>query len=130
VAEAPPPGPCTPPREPGKTRSITPLPPTPPAPEPEPERPTRAPRTFFLQRPSKVIRTHRQQAKAVFRFGSNESEVSFVCRVDGGFFRPCPARLVRRYPAGRHVIKVAARNAAGKGDKSPASYSFKVKRVR
>jgi hypothetical protein len=28
------------------------------------------------------------------------------------------------------VIKVAARDPAGNGDKTPASYSFKVKRVR
>lgn len=89
-----------------------------------------APRTFFLQRPNKVIHTHHREAKAVFRFGSNESEASFVCRVDGGFFRPCPTRLVRRFTLGWHVLKVAARDPAGTGDKTPASYSFKVKRVR
>jgi hypothetical protein len=114
----------------------TPVPPTPtvtPPPVVEEEEETKHmpnPRTFFLQRPSKVIRTRHQQAKAVFRFGSNESEASFVCRVDGSFFRPCPARLARRFPLGWHVIKVAARDAAGNGDKTPASYSFKVKRVR
>ena len=114
----------------------TPVPPsppvvTPPAAEEEKETArTPTPRTFFLQRPSKVIRTRHHEAKAVFRFGSNESEASFVCRVDGGFFRPCSARLARRFTLGWHVIKVAARNAAGNGDKTPASYSFKVKRVR
>lgn len=131
VAEPPPPGPCTPPREPRKQSSgITPLPPTSPTPPEEPPKREPKPRTFFLQRPSKVIRTHHHQAKAVFRFGSNESEASFVCRVDGGFFRPCPARLARQFTLGWHVIKVAARSAAGNGDKTPASYSFKVKRVR
>ncbi len=88
------------------------------------------PKTFFLQRPSKVIRTHHHQAKAVFRFGSNESDASFVCRVDGSFFRPCPVRLARQFTLGWHVVKVAARDPAGNGDKTPASYSFKVKRVR
>lgn len=113
-----------------------PVPPTPPVVTPpavEEEKETArapTPRTFFLQRPNKVIRTHRREAKAVFRFGSNESEASFVCRVDGSFFRPCPERLARRFTLGWHVIKVAARDAAGKGDKTPASYSFKVKRVR
>jgi subtilisin family serine protease len=132
VAEPPPPGPCTPAREPRKESSgVTPLPPTSPSPPTE-EPPKRAPnpKTFFLQRPSKIIRTHHDQAKAVFRFGSNESEASFVCRVDGSFFRPCPARLARRFTLGWHVLKVAARNAAGNGDRTPASYSFKVKRVR
>jgi subtilase family protein len=87
-------------------------------------------KTFFLQRPSKIIRTRHEEARAVFRFGSNESDASFVCRVDGSFFRPCPARLSRRFKLGWHVLKVAARDPAGNGDKTPASYSFKVKRVR
>ncbi len=89
-----------------------------------------APRTFFLQRPSKVIRTRHRREKAVFRFGSNERDASFVCRIDGSFFRPCRARLARRFTLGRHVVKVAARDSAGNGDKSPAVYRFKVKRVR
>ncbi len=131
-AEPPLAGPCKANREPGKgSTGITPLPPVSPTPpEEETAKPEPKPRTFFLQRPSKVIRTHHRQAKAVFRFGSNESEASFVCRVDGSFFRPCPARLARQFTLGWHVVKVAARDAAGNGDKTPASYSFKVKRVR
>jgi subtilisin family serine protease len=112
----------------------TPVPPTPTALTPpvveEEAKHVPNPRTFFVQRPSKIIRTHHQQAKAVFRFGSNESDASFVCRVDGSFFRPCPARMARRFTLGWHVVKVAARDAAGKGDRTPASYSFKVRRVR
>lgn len=120
-SEVPPPTPVPP------TTTVTPPPPV--VEEKETKR-VPNPRTFFLQRPSKIIRTHHHQAKAVFRFGSNESEASFVCRVDGSFFRPCPARLARQFTLGWHVVKVAARDAAGKGDKTPASYSFKVKRVR
>ena len=63
----------------------------------------RRPRTFFRQRPSKVIRTHGQSARVVFRFGSNEAGVSYACRIDGGFFRPCPERLTRRFSVGSHV---------------------------
>jgi hypothetical protein len=109
----------------GPTTPITP-------PQEEAEEPIRValPRTFFLQRPEKIIRTHNRQAKVVFLFGSNEADASFVCRIDGSFFRPCPARLARRFPIGWHIVRVAARNAAGDGDKSPASYRFKVKRVR
>ncbi len=120
-SEVPPPTPVPP------TTTVTP---PPPVVEEEETKRVPNPRTFFLQRPSKVIRTHHHQAKAVFRFGSNESDVSFVCRVDGSFFRPCPARLARQFTLGWHVIKVAARDPAGNGDKTPASYSFKVKRVR
>jgi hypothetical protein len=113
------------PTEPTTTTTVSP-----PVAEEEEAKRAPNPRTFFLQRPSKVIRTRHREAKAVFRFGSNESDVSFVCRVDGSFFRPCQARLARRFTLGWHVIKVAARDPAGNGDKTPASYSFKVKRVR
>ncbi len=98
-------------------------------PQPEPTEAV-APRTRFLQRPERIIRTPHRRAKAVFLFGSNEADVSFVCRIDGGLFRPCPERLVRRFPLGWHLVEVAARNADGIGDRSPARYRFKVKRVR
>lgn len=109
----------------------SPTTPTPPAQPPvEESKPTPAPRTFFLQRPAKVIRTQTRGARAVFLFGSNQADVSFVCRIDGAPFRPCRERLARRFRLGWHLIKVAARDAAGNGDKTPASYRFKVKRVR
>lgn len=130
VAEPPPPGPCLPPRKPKRAPSSTEIQPVTPPPAEGSRQAVKRPRTFFLQRPSKVIRTRHHEAKAIFRFGSNESEASFVCRVDGGFFRPCPARMARRFTLGWHVVKVAARDAAGNGDKTPASYTFKVKRVR
>jgi hypothetical protein len=131
VAEPPAPGPCLPPREPAggtQSHSIETLPtPTPPI-----EPPVRAsrPRTFFLQRPAKVVRTVSRRAKVVFLFGSDQPGVSFACRIDGGLFRRCSPRLVRRFPLGWHTVKVAALDAAGIGDKTPASYRFKVKRVR
>ncbi|HEU4735735.1 MAG TPA: S8 family serine peptidase [Solirubrobacterales bacterium] len=110
------------------SRTVTPQPPVVNPPPPEP--PKLAPRTFFLQRPGKLIRTSQRRAKAVFRFGSNQPDVSFVCRIDGGLFRPCSARLVRRFGPGWHTIKVAARDRAGNGDLSPASYRFKVTAAR
>jgi hypothetical protein len=105
---------------------------SPPTPQPDTEepKPVLPPRTFFLQRPAKIIRTQARGARAVFLFGSNEAGVSFVCRIDGGLFRPCRERLARRFPLGWHTIRVAARDAAGNGDKTPARYRFKVKRVR
>jgi hypothetical protein len=110
------------------SRSVT----TPPAivnpPPPEPQK--SAPRTFFLQRPAKVVRTSHRRAKVVFLFGSNEAEVSFVCRVDGGLFRSCPTRLVRQFPLGRHTVSVAARSSSGDGDQTPANYRFEVKKAR
>ncbi len=90
----------------------------------------RLPRTFFRQRPHHLIHTHHHRARVVFRFGSNEHHVSFVCRIDNGLFRPCPARLVRRLPVGWHSLRVAARNAEGLGDRTPAIYRFRIKHVR
>jgi subtilase family protein len=90
----------------------------------------RAPRTFFRKRPPKTIRTRRRKAKAVFRLGSNEKDVTFICRVDGGLPRFCKPRFVRRYRIGPHVVRVKARDAAGNVDRSPAVHRFKVKRRR
>jgi hypothetical protein len=104
---------------PGTQTPTTKPPPSPPA-----------PRTFFLQRPLKVVRTVHRRARAVFRFGSNEAGVSFVCRIDGGLFRHCPARLVRRFPLGWHTLEVSAVSPSGGGDRTPARYRFKVKEVR
>jgi hypothetical protein len=109
---------------------------TPPAPpvtqgsEPEPVKPSsHAPRTFIRSHPPKLIRTHARTVAVVFRFGSNESGVTFACRIDGGLFRPCHERLVRRFGTGPHTLRVVALNASGKGDRTPATYRFRVKRI-
>jgi Subtilase family len=87
------------------------------------------PRTFFLRHPGKLIRTRRRKAKAVFRFGSNERGVTFICRVDGGPSRVCRERFVRRFGIGKHSLKVAARDAAGNVDPTPAVFRFRVERI-
>lgn len=76
-----------------------------------------------------MIRTRARRAKAVFRFGSNEAGVTFVCRIDGGLFRPCRARIARRLKPGRHTVRVVARAADGRADQTPAVYRFRVKRI-
>jgi subtilisin family serine protease len=86
------------------------------------------PSTFFRRHPRRLIRTPERRATAVFRFGSDEADVTFFCRVDGGFLRVCPERFVRRYAEGPHVVRVMARNAAGGIDSTPAVFRFKVKR--
>lgn len=116
-----------------------PAPPTPPAPETQPpvnpppvEEPPRIvpPRTFFRLRPAKLIRTRQSGARVSFRFGSNEDDVTFACRIDGGVFRPCPESMARRFGIGWHSVQVAAVDATGVGDSTPAFYRFRVKRVR
>lgn len=122
-SETPPP----PPIDPGG--STTPNPPPPPfEPPPEPED-RAAPSTFLKQRAAKVIRTKGNSARALFVFGSNDPKAEFRCRVDRGRFRPCPARFVRSFPIGPHVVRVKARDAVGNTDSTPAVYRFQVKRI-
>jgi hypothetical protein len=97
---------------------------------PEPNEPSlTAPRTFIRSHPSKLIRTHARTVAVVFHFGSNESGVTFACRIDGGLFRACPQRLVRRFGTGPHSLRVVALDASGNGDRTPAVYHFRVKRI-
>lgn len=88
------------------------------------------PGTFFRQLPAKVLRTSGHTVEAVIRFGSDESDVTFLCKVDRGRFHRCSARFVRRYSLGRHVVRVKARNSDGATDSTPATYRFRVKHVR
>ncbi len=90
---------------------------------------TKPPRTFLRRHPRKLIRTRQSKAKAAFRFGSNERGVTFVCRVDGGRSRVCRERFVRRFGIGKHTLRVAARDAAGNVDRTPAVFRFRVERI-
>jgi hypothetical protein len=76
-----------------------------------------------------LIRTRRRSARAVFRFGSNQRGVTFLCKVDRTRFHRCPARFARRYPLGRHVLRVKARSADGQIDRTPAVFRFRVRRA-
>lgn len=97
----------------------------------EPNKPNLAlPRTFFRQRPARFIRTHQRTVRVAFQFGSNEAGVTFACRIDGGLFRLCPEHLARRFGAGRHTVRVVARDATGNGDRTPAVTHFRIKRIR
>lgn len=63
-----------------------------------------------------------------FGYTSTSSPATFVCRVDGDAV-PCgPAGLARRFKAGTHVFSVAAVNAAGIADATPATRTFTVPR--
>ena len=87
------------------------------------------PGTFIRKHPQSLVRTHRRNAQLVFRFASDQSGVTFLCKIDGAAFRVCPAKLVRRFALGRHVLRVKARNAAGRTDATPAVFRFKVERI-
>jgi len=103
--------------------------PPPPPPNTSTTEPPPLPKTFFRQKPSHLVRTRARTARVVFRFGSDQTGVSFACRIDAGLFRPCGERLVHRFGIGAHVLRVFARGADELGDETPAVYRFRVKRI-
>lgn len=102
-------------------------PPTPTPPSPVPAGDQTPPRTFFRLRPPKTLLTPGSTARAVFRFGSNEADVSFLCKFDRKAFRGCRSRIIWRPGLGPHVLRVKARDAAGNTDGTPAVSRFQVK---
>jgi subtilisin family serine protease len=87
------------------------------------------PQTFFRRKPPSMLRTEAPTAQVVFRFGSNEADAIFLCRLDGQPVRECHRRVVRRLAPGPHVMRVKARDSEGRTDPTPAVYRFRVERV-
>ncbi|MGN6275246.1 MAG: S8 family serine peptidase [Solirubrobacterales bacterium] len=105
-------------------------PPTPtPTPQPTPTPTPTAPSTSILKHPSKVVKTHGKTARLVFRFGSDQAGVSFLCKIDKAAFRACGSRLTHRFGVGSHVVKVRAVSSAGLADATPAVFRFRVEHV-
>lgn len=88
-----------------------------------------SPQTFLRRHPAKVVRSARHTAKAVFGFGSDEADVAFLCKVDRAPFRSCRRTTVLRLEAGRHVLRVKARDTEGNTDPTPAVFRFRVERI-
>jgi Subtilase family len=106
-------------------------PPTPPA-SPVPTdsvTSTTAPQTSFAKRPHKVVRVQAASAFVSFRFRASEQGVTFLCAIDGGRFHRCGKKLSRRFGLGAHTVRVAARDADGNLDPTPAVYRFRVKQI-
>jgi Bacterial Ig-like domain/Subtilase family len=90
---------------------------------------TRPPQTYLAAHPPSLIRTRAGGVSASFRFRSNETGVSFVCKVDRALPRFCGRRISRRFGAGPHTVRVRARDAVGNIDRTPAVFHFRVKRL-
>jgi hypothetical protein len=67
-------------------------------------------------------------ATPTFTFSSNQSPVTFQCRLDGGSWTACtsPDTLSPALAAGSHTFDVRARNQVGNIDPSPASYTWTI----
>jgi hypothetical protein len=90
---------------------------------------THAPHTRIVKHPRKVVRIHQRSVRLHFRFRASEPESILVCKVDHGLLRFCGPNFSRRFAAGKHVVTVRARDAAGNVQRKPSAFHFRVKRV-
>jgi hypothetical protein len=84
---------------------------------------TVAPDTTIATKPSDPS----SSAMGTFTFTSNESPVTFECKVDTGAWASCPASFTTTVLAdGSHTLSVRATDAAGNVDDSPATYTWMI----
>jgi Ca2+-binding RTX toxin-like protein len=105
---------------------IPPPPLEPPPPKPRPD--TKPPRTRLGAHPRKLIKTHADRRRVVFRFASSEAGSRFRCRIDGRPFRICTSPRAYMVGPGGHTFRVAAADQAGNVDPTPALFHFQVRR--
>lgn len=63
-----------------------------------------------------------------FRYASSVSPANFVCKVDGATLPCASTGLTTSFSPGTHLLSVAATNAAGAADATPATRTFTVPR--
>jgi hypothetical protein len=71
------------------------------------------------------------ERSATFAFSSSEAGGAFRCKLDGRAFAAChPPKTYKNLTPGRHTFKVAAVDAAGNVDATPAVVHFSIPRPR
>ncbi len=85
--------------------------------------------TSFARVPPKVVKTTLPRPRVIFLLRASKPAAEFSCKVDRRPWRSCRRRFVRRFPSGRHAVRVRAHDAAGRTDPTPAVYRFRVRRV-
>jgi len=88
----------------------------------------RAPRTSLLHRPASSVFTAAKRRRVAVSFASNEAGSSFRCKLDRDPFKPCRSPRAYTVRLGRHTIRIYAIDAAGNRDRTPAAFSFRVRR--
>lgn len=71
-----------------------------------------------------------KKRKAKFTFSSSEPGSTFECSVDGASATSCASPFKVKFKRGKHTFSVAAVDAAGNLDATPATGRWKVKRKR
>ena len=103
-----------------------PRPPVQPPPPPKPDRVP--PRTRITAHPAKLVRIAGRRGTLVFRFRSSEPGSRFRCKLDRGRLGPCRSPRSYSVAPGRHAFRVFAVDEAGNADRTPAVFSFTVRR--
>lgn len=88
----------------------------------------RAPTTSVLHRPQRVVFVAGNWRRVSFAFRSKEAGSTFRCRIDRQPFKPCRSPRRYRLGLGTHIFRVYAIDAAGNRDRTPAIFSFRVRR--
>lgn len=78
----------------------------------------------ILKHPPGLVRTSAHSVLLIFRFGSDQAEATFLCKVDRAPFGACPQRFARRYGLGRHLLRVKAQSSTGVS--APVAFRFRV----
>jgi glucose/arabinose dehydrogenase len=82
-----------------------------------------APQTKLGRHPAKRTR----KRSATFAFSADEPGVKFRCKLDKRAYVACRSPWVKsRLKPGGHLVKIAAVDAAGNQDPSPATFAWKV----
>jgi hypothetical protein len=84
-----------------------------------------APETTITQGPDAFSRV----AASTFRFGSDDPEATFECRVDGDTPIACQSPYTRTLGDGAHTFSVRAIDRAGNGDDTPAERVWTIDTV-
>jgi hypothetical protein len=91
---------------------------------------TKAPTTKIVGHPKKVIRTRKRNVVAHFKFKASEAPVTFYCRIDRKAQKACGKNFHQRFKAGKHLLKVRARDPAGNLATKWTVFHFQVKKLR
>ncbi len=107
---------------------VTPKPPPTRAKKPTPALDRIAPKTSLLRHPPKTVFSRHGLRSVAFAFRANEAGSTFRCKLDRSAFRPCRSPRRYRLRLGVHTLRVFAIDPAGNRDRTPALFSFRIRR--
>jgi hypothetical protein len=93
-----------------------------------PPPPPTYPQTRITKHPKKVVSTSATRAKVSFKFTSSKKGSHFSCKLDKGKWASCRSPKAYKVKLGKHTFQVRATSSAGKTDRTPAKWTWTVKR--